>query len=107
MAVALELDAASERRLGKHAATLIQVTREALSNAARHGAARTSRVSLRDGVGSVVLEVEDDGHGFKVQRVARGQGLDNMRDRIEAIGGRLEIESDSAQGTRLDITIPG
>lgn len=107
MVIALELQPASSRRLGRHAATLIQVAREALSNAARHGAARTSRVSLRERGGSLVLEIEDDGRGFEVERVAHGQGLDNMRDRIEALGGRLKIESNAAIGTRIIIALPG
>jgi PAS domain S-box-containing protein len=107
MIVALDLPPSLARRLAAHTSALLMVTREALSNAARHGAARTSRVSLRQEGDSLVLEIEDDGTGFDVETVARGQGLDNMRERIEAIGGRLSIDSDGSQGTCITVTLPG
>jgi PAS domain-containing protein len=51
------------------------------------------------------FEVEDDGRGFAV-RGTRGRGIDNMRDRIVALGGRLTIDSSQGEGTRVIGTVP-
>jgi signal transduction histidine kinase len=54
-----------------------------------------------------VLEVDDDGRGFDPARVTgAGQGLRNLRERVERLGGRAEIHSNPGEGTRVKITIP-
>jgi signal transduction histidine kinase len=50
--------------------------------------------------------VEDDGLGFDVASQEPGAGLTNMRDRVAACGGRLEIDSQPGRGTRVTGTIP-
>ncbi len=85
---------------------LIQVVREALSNIARH--ARASQVSLhatRDG-GHLTLTIEDDGIGFDIDEVIRGQGLGNMHRRVADLGGTITMERRSTKGMRMAITIP-
>lgn len=75
---------------------------ESLHNVARHSAA--SRVTLvlqaQDG-GGLLLSVEDDGRGFDPARAAAGAGLESMRRRAAAIGGRLDIDSGPQRGTRV------
>ena len=57
-------------------------------------------ISLRHGKGKRLrFEVRDDGVGFKVNGMPAGAGLTNMRDRIEAVGGRLTIKSVPGEGT--------
>ena len=104
---AVEIDERVAAQFGNAATQLVQVTREALSNVVRHAQATTCRVSLvkRDDRG--VLEIDDDGRGFKPGRgSSRGQGLRNMRERVEAIGGTFSVESSPAEGTTVRVQLP-
>jgi Rrf2 family protein len=88
-------------------AELLALTREALSNIARHAAASHAWVRLDVDDDNVRLELADDGRGFELARAAeRGHhGLANMRSRAEAIGARFEVESTSAGGTRIIVNL--
>jgi len=99
--VRLEWQAQSVRLEPAHESVLSLVLREAITNILRHAGATTCRLELAaDGAGTR-LSVLDDGRGA----IAReGNGLRGMRERVEALGGRLEI--DSRQGTRLTVAIP-
>jgi signal transduction histidine kinase len=55
---------------------------------------------------ALLFEVADDGPGLDPARATFGAGLTNMRDRLEAIGGDLRIESTIGRGTRVVGTIP-
>jgi signal transduction histidine kinase len=80
---------------------------EALQNAVKHapGATRV-RITLRQS-SLLTVEVRDDGPGFDPRAAeARGSGLRNMRDRIEAVGGTLTIESAPGRGTRILAYVP-
>jgi signal transduction histidine kinase len=79
---------------------------EALQNAAKHSGAKSVRVSLTDGSGSVVLAVEDDGHGFDPSSAPAGAGLANLRDRVESVGGTLTTTSGPDRGTRVEAVLP-
>jgi signal transduction histidine kinase len=57
----------------------------------------TSRRHLR-------IEIADDGRGGATER--RGSGLEGLRDRVEAIGGRFEIDSPAGHGTRIAAIVP-
>jgi signal transduction histidine kinase len=72
----------------------------------RHASAATCRISLRAGTTELILEVDDDGRGFDVERTTWGMGLRNLRERVEAMGGRFEIESTLGQGTTVRGTFP-
>jgi signal transduction histidine kinase len=102
-----EIDPAVAAELTGQAADVVQLTREALSNVGRHAEAPTCRVSLYRTSDGVVLEVDDDGRGFDpAQATGAGQGLRNLRERAEALGGRAEIDSTPREGTRVRVTIP-
>lgn len=73
---------------------------EAIQNALKHAAASHVRVTLRSEDGELVATVADDGAGFDVDGTPGGSGLSNMRDRLDAVDGRISVES-SAQGTRV------
>ena len=90
---------------------LYRVVQEAVRNATKH--ARASRVDIRLGVqdGEVLCTVKDDGRGFDVpatlaRKGDRGLGLIGMRERLNALGGSLRIESSPGHGTEIHITIP-
>ena len=54
----------------------------------------------------LTVEVSDDGRGFDLTAVTRGAGLTNMEDRLDALGGTLQIESSPGHGTTLRATVP-
>jgi signal transduction histidine kinase len=88
-------------------AELLAVTREALSNIARHAQAGMATVILDGSPEELRLEITDDGRGFEADRLLRRghHGLVNMRARTEAIGGRFDLDSGTA-GTRIIIALP-
>ena len=87
---------------------LLTITREALSNVARHAGAATCRVALSLDDVRLRLAIEDDGRGLRgAAGVERGhQGMANMRARTEALGGTFDASGDAASGTRIIVTIP-
>jgi signal transduction histidine kinase len=79
---------------------------EALQNAIKHAAdASGVWLTLRQGT-ELRFEVRDDGPGFVPREMNGSGGLRNMRDRVEAIGGRLEIDTSPGHGTRVIGVIP-
>jgi PAS domain S-box-containing protein len=78
---------------------------EALQNAEKHASARSVSINLRSN-GEVVFEVRDDGSGFEIDEVCEGTGLNNMRDRVAALGGSLRIESVVGEGTLVAGSVP-
>ena len=79
---------------------------EALQNAGKHaGESARATIRLHEDEDALVFEVSDDGPGLDRARTTFGAGLTNMRDRLEAIGGDLRIESNLGQGTRVVGTI--
>src|SRR5262245_18928658 len=90
---------------------LYRVVQEALRNATRHS--RASRVDIRLGVqeGQFRCTVRDDGRGFDVEATLgrkgdRGLGLIGMRERLNALGGQMTIDSSRGKGTELRMSIP-
>ncbi len=102
------LDAAIDRRYGPEVeATVYFCCTEALQNAAKYaGEGARATISLRETKEALLFEVADDGSGLDPARTGLGAGLTNMRDRLEAIGGGLRIESTLGRGTRVVGTIP-
>ena len=91
----------------EHENALLRIGQESLTNAVRHAAPRRIVVRLRFGPGWVTLVVRDDGCGFDVaERVGKGYGLTGMRERVEALGGSLSIDSHAGEGTEVSVTLP-
>ncbi|MEW5990431.1 MAG: ATP-binding protein [Chloroflexota bacterium] len=84
---------------------LLRVVQEALTNVRKHAAASTVRIELRDVEGTPVLSVTDDGMGFDPTSVraslAGGFGLRSMRERVELLGGTLDVHTAPGDGTRI------
>lgn len=78
---------------------------EALTNAVKH-AAPPIRIALVQSNGTLRFAVVDSGPGFDPRTVERGSGLENLRDRMEAVGGRLTIESAPGRATRIEGAVP-
>jgi signal transduction histidine kinase len=79
---------------------------EAVQNAAKHSGAAMIRVDLTDEAGHLLCVVEDDGAGFNAGATMAGAGLTNMRDRVEAVGGTLDIQPTPGRGTRIVALLP-
>jgi tetratricopeptide (TPR) repeat protein len=80
---------------------------EALQNAAKHaGPGARARIDLTIGDSALVFEIRDDGVGFVTSPGASSHGLQNMTDRVGAVGGTLRIESEPGRGTRIVGEVP-
>ncbi|MBI4300256.1 MAG: HAMP domain-containing protein, partial [Chloroflexi bacterium] len=85
---------------------------EAITNVARHAEARSVRVGLMRSEEALVLTVDDDGKGFDLEHLTpgpdrlEGLGILGMRERLALVGGRLEIDSQVGDGTRVRIEVP-
>jgi signal transduction histidine kinase len=88
---------------------LLRIAREAITNAGRHGRPSKIKVQLENHDG-VTLRVTDDGRGFRVDdpRVYVGgrYGIAGMRERAEALGGSLRLESRPHVGTKVEVRVP-
>jgi signal transduction histidine kinase len=104
--VEVEVDPALAASLSSRSHQIVQLTREALSNVARHAAASQSVVRLAREGKNAVLTIEDDGVGFDVGGGSAGNGLRNMRERVEAMGGAMLVTSAAKKGTTLRMNFP-
>ena len=104
-AVEVELDVRCEQRLPDRVEVAAYYTvAEALTNASKHSGATRAWVSVRKQDGALQLSVRDDGAGGADP--TQGTGLIGLRDRVEALGGTIEIDSPPGRGTRIDVAIP-
>jgi signal transduction histidine kinase len=101
-------------------AALVRTARGALANVVEHAGARTAVVTLTYLPDQVCLDVIDDGRGLPDDGAAadpgassagdppgnRGRGLRGIRDRVEALGGQVDLESAPGRGTALAVTLP-
>ena len=79
---------------------------EAVQNVLKYANASNARVALSVTDCALAFEVTDDGVGFDPETVSRGIGLQSMADRLEALGGSLEVRSAPGEGTRVRGTVP-
>ena len=105
--ISLDYQAESPRDPSPSASiALYRILQEALTNVARHAEATHVEVALTCDDHSLTLSVQDDGRGFDAQQQAGGLGLAGMRERIDAIGGWLQVESELDVGTTLTVHVP-
>lgn len=85
----------------------LQISREAVSNALRHGGASLVTLRVHQGDHAVCLLVQDNGTGFDpATRRDGGHGLGNMRARADRLGATVRITSQPGDGTRVIVTLP-
>jgi signal transduction histidine kinase len=80
---------------------LVRVTQEALANVARHSRATAVTLDLELETNAATLTIADNGCGFDASTTSRGVGLASMRERLEALGGRLSVNSEPGTGTTI------
>jgi signal transduction histidine kinase len=79
---------------------------EALQNVAKYANATRVEVRLSESADELAFEVQDDGKGFDASSAKRGSGLQGMADRLEAVGGHLEVRSMPGAGTTVTGRVP-
>jgi len=110
--LSIAVEGSTDGRLSPAIETAVyRSVQEALNNVTRHAKATCVRIELRCEPEAIRCVVRDDGIGFDVpgvqaRRGDRGLGLVGIRERLHAIGGRLQIASAPGQGTELLMTIP-
>jgi ligand-binding sensor domain-containing protein/signal transduction histidine kinase len=81
--------------------------KEAIHNAVKHSGATLVELSCRASVHEVEFSVQDNGRGFVIENLSgQGNGLVNMKKRIEDIDGAFQIESQPGNGTKIQLTVP-
>ena len=96
-----------ERRLGLNVEQVVyRVVQEALSNISRHSHASHVEVALSFEPDRVTVIIADNGCGFDPQATLTGVGLRSIRERIESLGGEVDVSSQPDHGTRLTVHLP-
>jgi signal transduction histidine kinase len=85
---------------------LMMVSKECLNNIAKYSQASHCEVQALLTETQLLLRINDDGIGFNTEKAKNGNGLRNMRLRIEAMGGQLLLKSEVGEGTTIGIVIP-
>jgi signal transduction histidine kinase len=85
---------------------LSRILQEALVNVRRHSGARNVEVRLQTEDQSLVVEVVDDGRGFDPMAAPSGVGVSAMRERVEGLAGKIDVESPPGEGTKVTVRVP-
>lgn len=86
--------------------TAYRIVQEHARNIIKHSRATKANVALGGNEKQLVLHIEDDGVGFDTHQAGRGLGFINMRNRVEALNGTIQITSSPANGCVLEVIIP-
>jgi signal transduction histidine kinase len=112
VAIGVEANADAETLRPDTAIAAFRIVQQAVHNTLQHASASRITVSVRADANRLLLSVRDDGRGFDVaealQRAASGRhlGLLGMRERVEALGGSLGIDSAPGQGAEIRASVP-
>ena len=93
---------------------IYRITQEALNNVVKYSGANKISLNMKKDQGSITLSVFDNGKGFDIEDTKSdphnpdpcGNGLRNMRERVEILGGRITVESQENLGTRIQVSFP-
>lgn len=89
--------------------SLFRIIQESLTNIARHAQASHAMVALQAHDDGLLLTIADDGRGMPAELTGerRTYGMLGMRERVNMLGGRIEIDSAPGRGTHIEVSIPG
>jgi signal transduction histidine kinase len=82
------------------------IFKEAINNAAKYSDASSIEITLLQKANVLRLEITDNGKGFSIDQVAKGNGLRNMKDRASTIRGNLTMDSEPTKGTSILLEVP-
>jgi signal transduction histidine kinase len=107
VAVTLDIELAESSRLEPAVeSTIYRLVQEGLTNAVKHARPERVEVALREDESRVAVTIRDDGAGFRPDASSRGFGLVGMRERVELVGGTLQLESTPGGGTTVRASVP-
>ncbi len=105
--IPMQVNITGERRIAlAQEQALLRVAQEALSNIARHAKANQVWFTLDYDADVVRMTLQDNGVGFSRKSQGKGMGLENMQQRIEALGGWFGTSSAQGQGTKVEVSLP-
>jgi two-component system NarL family sensor kinase len=94
------------RELGQNVQlNLYRIVQEAINNSLRYANAKNISVEVKDVGQKTELSIKDDGSGFILENIKEGNGLTNMRSRVDLINGELRIESGKGRGTLIIVKV--
>lgn len=96
----------SDERSGEEDRIVYRLIQEALTNVLKHANASHVEVSAKEAEGAIRITVSDDGAGFDTTTSTAGRGLRGMRERIELLGGEIEVASNPSDGTKITACVP-
>lgn len=86
--------------------SLLLAVKEALTNVIHHASASEVELQIKQPEEHLEIVIADDGHGFDPQDVSSGDGLRNLQERMQALGGGCRIESAAGKGTTVTLSVP-
>ncbi len=86
--------------------TIYRLIQECLNNVAKHANAEDVFISLNNKGDKLELSIKDNGQGFDLKQRTLGLGLPGMRERVEALNGQYEINSEPGKGVHIQVTLP-
>ena len=87
--------------------TVYRLVQESLTNVGKYAQAEQVDISVRNEGDHIEVDIKDNGNGFNVDEVRTStHGLAGMKHRVEAAGGRLSVQSQPGQGTRINAVLP-
>ncbi len=102
--IPIECDAVTLTEAARH--SLFLAVKEALNNVIRHSSATEVELQISQLGDRLQVVIADNGRGFEWNTVHRGNGLTNLRERLEALNGQCHIESQVEKGTTVKFIIP-
>jgi signal transduction histidine kinase len=113
LSVELSIEGSEQGYSGQALMTLYRAVQEGLTNTQKHAGATSVQVETHFGEAFATLRIQDNGCGFEPEKLAAlrpgregSYGLQGVRERLEMVGGSLQVESKSGEGTSLLVTIP-
>ncbi|MFN8249895.1 MAG: sensor histidine kinase [Ferruginibacter sp.] len=85
---------------------ILLIIKEAMNNIAKYSGAKHCKISLRESGSAAILLITDDGRGIDMENTTRGNGLDNMKERAESLGGKFEVKSSPGTGVAIQCKFP-
>jgi len=105
--VEAEIEVEVEEKLSKEEERVVyRLVQEALNNVLKHAEAGSASVAVRLADHQVRIAIKDDGRGFDPAATGDGRGLLGMRERIELLGGEIEVRSTDGNGTEISARVP-
>lgn len=85
---------------------IFRIVQEQLNNILKHAKANSITIRITNDPQNIILEIEDDGQGFDKEKISKGLGIANMRNRAELFGGYVKIFSEPGKGCLLHVSMP-